>query len=473
MAKIAWALSVFLFLHAGAARALDGESGGEAVVRDFAGRMVAGDFGGALALFRFRLQAENIDHVKWIEALSAVYPDGPLPVRYRGYVDINAASLSKSAVVQLRNMIYSLLLTEKYPRPPRGRGECRFPGDAAPEDVERENAGAAEMLNPRRLAELKLLRLERTAVPDQSSARMRSMRGIDEVAEFLLLYEFNGRQYRGAASTYRFGDDWCMGALSATGVSDLQTGMLVPAPPEEYDTEKYEARAANPAAVLSVSAPARSGEGHAGPEELIGTFCALLGDGDFAGVLRLLPEMEEPDFARAAALRGGIFFHDAIPAPGYLALNGELVRNNAMTQIRMFLLALLANGPLSPLAELKPLGVAPGPEAAEAMAAKFAGAFAPDRLKTLRLIRLDRLTPAFPAADGRVLDYAEFMALYEFEDGHRLGSATMCRFADGWRLMSPFSFSAVEKFKQSGAAGRAGNAVPEITPEAYAALLTE
>lgn len=221
--------------------------------------------------------------------------------------------------------------------------------------------------------------------------------------------------------------------------------------------------------------------GFASPEAVMEAFCVRLGAGDFDGAVDLfaIDAGHEPDFAGIAVSTGGISFNGPIPAPGYTALNRQILRNTALKGIRFFVTALLLKDAFAPVAEMRPLILHfKGPDARgqlEAKLGEFEEALDPARLKSLRPVRLDRIdADDFDAAEfqrhgasPRLQDYGEFLVLYGLDGGNYVGAATMCRFEDGWRLVSPFAMLAMEKLKG------AKTMPQEITPEAYEALLAQ
>ncbi len=241
----------------GSGSALEQPGGGEEfreqrrVVEAFARAVGEGDFPAALALFDPALQVEKMDYAVFVEGTGFIYHEGLLPIpEYPGYLAINRSVLAKRMTTEIKQFVFSLLLTPEYAE---GRESVfsssypnnvlRFSDDLGPEEIERELEELTEMLNPDNLRGLELMRVDPVDPNMQFSDRYRkaiqnpgAMYGFDDKIEFYALYRLGDRHFLGMITLYRFGESWVISNLSSIlTMTGMPAGIALPVTVEEYE----------------------------------------------------------------------------------------------------------------------------------------------------------------------------------------------------------------------------------------------
>lgn len=188
------------------------------------------DFDGILAATALEKLYLDFDFAAYVESLGGVTPSVPAPASDPLLVEINKAAFAAGMAQQVKMLTYFLLrrwdLTQDRIVPLK-------PGDGA---------ALASALDPRRLYDLKLIRVG-TPRPKlmgeqkyrEHAAQRAEFFGADEFTERVALIAFEGQTYEMGFQLMRFDAGWTISAQSSPVGNTSPAGVPWPMTPEEFD----------------------------------------------------------------------------------------------------------------------------------------------------------------------------------------------------------------------------------------------
>lgn len=188
------------------------------------------DFGRVLAATALERLYLDFDFAAYVESLGGVTPSVPAPASDPLLVEINKAAFAAGIAQQVKMLTYFLLrrwdLTQDRIVPLK-------PGDGA---------ALASALDPRRLDDLKLIRVgtpKPKLMGDQKyqehAVQRAAFFGAEEFTERVALIAFEGQTYEMGFQLMRFDGGWTISAQSSPVGNTSPVGVPWPMTPEDFD----------------------------------------------------------------------------------------------------------------------------------------------------------------------------------------------------------------------------------------------
>jgi len=170
------------------------------------------EFGNALNMFSINYSAERFNFLGYVERLQS-FGDFVvlLPTEYDAYIPLNQALAIRGSSIQIRYFIYNLLIPG-----------CFSQGTIVLDKIEPESLKLIPKLDPSRLADLELIRVDLAAPDIQLSDRhqnavieMGKIEGYISQKQLIALYKFEDKYYLGGFTISEFEDGWYIHSLDA------------------------------------------------------------------------------------------------------------------------------------------------------------------------------------------------------------------------------------------------------------------
>lgn len=194
----------------------------EDAFRHFFGALGRGDLDGALEAVAIDEHVRDFDFEGLASRIQALVPGSMLPGDYELYRRLNLFRRLDEIGTDLQFFVYSLLRPDLDHRRPTILQDPDF------------FSSFVRSVDPGRLAALSLVDL---MIPSpelffsernqENMQRTAGIYGADDMEEYVLLFEFEGRLVAGAATVFRYGEGWKIGGLQGL-ISGLWPGELVP-----------------------------------------------------------------------------------------------------------------------------------------------------------------------------------------------------------------------------------------------------
>lgn len=253
MKGVRWMCAVLLAASVVAGCAGAGEekkkySSPEEVMNAFAAFLRDGDAEGALGLFDSTERNEKYSFSKMVARTRALPPTEMAPTEYGMFKVLNREYVEGRAAGQIRILIYSLLLPEKYSAILDAKPHV-FEKEATEEDMEKEAGEYAALLNPNRLKELKVEGVFLAEPEMQGSPRYRqivernnAIFGREDQKDYIVVYSLGGSYYKGGAFLTQYGGDWRINVLCSFFGEIPPTGAAEKITAEEFERLKQARR---------------------------------------------------------------------------------------------------------------------------------------------------------------------------------------------------------------------------------------